>query len=46
MDIGLSMETITQLENLARNLNIELESLINHIMEPEANPLPTEVAKG
>lgn len=46
MNIEISLETITQLENLAKILNIELNFLINHIMEPEANPLPTEVAKG
>lgn len=46
MNISLKVETVIQLEKLAKSLNVNLEEIINHILEPEANPLPTEVAKG
>lgn len=46
MNIKLSMETITQLEELAKQLNLGIDFLINHIVEPEAYPLPTKGANG
>lgn len=40
------METITQLEELAKKLNLGIDLLINHIVEPEAHPLPTKETNG
>lgn len=44
MNIKLSTETIIQLEELARSLNLGIDFLLNHILEPEAYPLPTDKA--
>lgn len=42
MDIKISMETSFQLMELANKMGIEFELLVNHIVEPDKNPLPCE----